>query len=189
MIRSGFCVFIWSILLLLSSFSAYSQEKEVPETDKPKIIVAAVVDQMRWDYLYRYYERYTEAGFKRMLKEGFTFENAMISDAVPMDELGSVPWPRVMKSMFLNGFNAKRGGDIALLIQPGWKVGSKSGASHGSWYPYDAHIPLVWMGWNVSSGQSHRKVNMSDIAPTLAAMLKIQMPSGSIGEPLLEIID
>lgn len=113
----------------------------------------------------------------------------VISNAIPMDELGSAPWPNTMKSMFVNGYNAKRGGDIAIVMQPGWKAGSKSGASHGSWYPYDAHIPLIWMGWNISSGQTHRRVNMSDIAPTLSAMLKIQMPSGSIGRPLIEITE
>ena len=38
-----------------------------------------VVDQMRWDYLYRYYGRYSEGGFKRLLKQGFSCENTYIS--------------------------------------------------------------------------------------------------------------
>ena len=29
----------------------------------PKLVVGIVVDQMRWDYLYRYYGRYGESGF------------------------------------------------------------------------------------------------------------------------------
>ncbi|MEJ7611334.1 MAG: hypothetical protein WKF88_09175 [Ferruginibacter sp.] len=37
--------------------------------DRPKLVVGIVIDQMRWDYLYRYYNRYSEGGFKRLLKK------------------------------------------------------------------------------------------------------------------------
>jgi predicted AlkP superfamily pyrophosphatase or phosphodiesterase len=46
---------------------------------RPKLVVGIVVDQMRWDYLYRYYSKYGEGGFKRLLKEGFTCENTNIN--------------------------------------------------------------------------------------------------------------
>src|SRR5215217_2148890 len=49
---------------------------------RPKLVVGIVVDQMRWDYLYRFYDRYTAGGFKRMLNEGFTCENTNI-DYIP----------------------------------------------------------------------------------------------------------
>ena len=39
---------------------------------RPKLVVGVVVDQMRYDYWYRYYNKYTEGGFKRLLHEGFT---------------------------------------------------------------------------------------------------------------------
>ncbi|MDI9365332.1 MAG: alkaline phosphatase family protein [Flavobacterium sp.] len=45
---------------------------------RPKLVVGIVVDQMRWDFLYRYSNRYTANGFKRLLGEGFTCENAFI---------------------------------------------------------------------------------------------------------------
>ncbi|MFI5133568.1 MAG: alkaline phosphatase family protein [Chitinophagales bacterium] len=46
---------------------------------RPKLVVGIVVDQMRWDYLYRYYDRYaSNGGFKRLLSQGFTCENTMI---------------------------------------------------------------------------------------------------------------
>ena len=44
--------------------------------DRPKLVVGIVVDQMRHDYLYRYWDQYGEGGFKRLLKEGFSCENA-----------------------------------------------------------------------------------------------------------------
>ncbi|MCE3283612.1 MAG: nucleotide pyrophosphatase, partial [Chitinophagaceae bacterium] len=48
------------------------------KTARPKLVVGIVVDQMRWDFLYRYYDRYSAGGFKRLMNEGFNCENAMI---------------------------------------------------------------------------------------------------------------
>jgi predicted AlkP superfamily pyrophosphatase or phosphodiesterase len=46
---------------------------------RPKLVVGIVVDQMRWDYLYRYYSRYGDGGFRRLLNEGFSCENTYIN--------------------------------------------------------------------------------------------------------------
>src|SRR6185312_9812387 len=46
---------------------------------RPKLVVGIVVDQMRWDYLYRYYDRYGQSGFKRLMNEGFSCENTFIN--------------------------------------------------------------------------------------------------------------
>lgn len=48
------------------------------EVARPKLVVGLVVDQMRWDYLYRYYNRYTNGGFKRLINDGFSVENTYI---------------------------------------------------------------------------------------------------------------
>jgi hypothetical protein len=45
------------------------------------------------------------------------------------------------------------------------------------------------MGWGVKQGYTNRPTYMTDIAPTISAMLRIQMPSGSIGTPVFEITD
>ena len=47
--------------------------------DRPKLVVGIVVDQMRWDYLYRYYGFYGDGGFKRLMSEGYNCENTMIN--------------------------------------------------------------------------------------------------------------
>src|SRR5471030_2810888 len=52
------------------------------DVPRPKLVVGIVVDQMRWDYLYRYYSRYNNNGFKRLLNEGFSCENTYI-DYIP----------------------------------------------------------------------------------------------------------
>ena len=55
----------------------------VPNTiPRPKLVVGIVVDQMRWDYLYRFYDRYQQNGIKRLLNEGFSCDNTLI-DYIP----------------------------------------------------------------------------------------------------------
>ncbi|MBD0332409.1 MAG: hypothetical protein ICV66_07115 [Chitinophagaceae bacterium] len=63
-----------------------------------------------------------------------------------------------------------------------------TGPTHGLWNPYDAHIPLLWYGWNIKPGKAYREIYMTDIAPTLAALLHIQVPSGGVGNVIEEII-
>ncbi|MEQ1531382.1 MAG: alkaline phosphatase PafA, partial [Methylococcales bacterium] len=48
------------------------------QSAKPKLVVGLVIDQMRWDFLYRYSSLYSGNGFKRLLKEGFSAENTLI---------------------------------------------------------------------------------------------------------------
>jgi phosphopentomutase len=66
-------------------------------------------------------------------------------------------------------------------------TGGTTGTTHGSWNPYDSHIPLLWYGWNVKPGKSNREIHMTDVAPTISAMLRIQMPSGSVGTVIEEV--
>ena len=44
-------------------------------TERPKIVVGIVVDQMRYDYLTRFEGKYGESGFKRLINNGFNCKN------------------------------------------------------------------------------------------------------------------
>ncbi|HUM66999.1 MAG TPA: alkaline phosphatase family protein, partial [Chitinophagaceae bacterium] len=66
-----FLAFTAGILFFLSSANAQP-------VSRPKLVVGIVVDQMRWDYLYRFYDRYSADGFKRMINQGFSCENTFI---------------------------------------------------------------------------------------------------------------
>ena len=70
-LKSGFFVTV-SLFFSISLFA----QTALP---KPKLVVGVVVDQMRWDYLYRFYDRYGDNGFKRLLDEGFSCENTYIN--------------------------------------------------------------------------------------------------------------
>lgn len=42
---------------------------------KPQLVVGLVIDQMRYDYLVRFAEKYGQGGFKRLVNEGFLCKN------------------------------------------------------------------------------------------------------------------
>lgn len=65
--------FYTSLFLIAFSFQTFAQPA------RPKLMVGLMVDQMRWDYLYRFANRYGEGGFKRLLKDGFSCENTLIN--------------------------------------------------------------------------------------------------------------
>jgi predicted AlkP superfamily pyrophosphatase or phosphodiesterase len=109
--------------------------------------------------------------------------------AVDIDHIGNAPVPEPIKARIINGYNTKRCGPVMIIPDPGWfegKAGS-TGTTHGNWNPYDTHIPLVFMGWGIKHGATNRNVRMSDISPTLAALLHIQMPNGNVGEVIREV--
>jgi len=108
-------------------------------------------------------------------------------NAVDISKISQTTLQEIQKKMITNGYNARRSGDIYYVLQPNWFNGGSTGTTHGSWNPYDSHIPLVFMGWGIKPGASNTTHYMTDIAPTLAALLHIQMPSGNVGEPITEI--
>jgi len=101
--------------------------------------------------------------------------------AFDLNDLSGETIPSRVKEMVTNGYNQKLSGDIQFIYRPHWFDGWDRGTTHGAWNPYDAHIPLVWYGWKIKAGKTNKETYMSDIAPTLAALLRIQMPSGTTG--------
>jgi predicted AlkP superfamily pyrophosphatase or phosphodiesterase len=106
-----------------------------------------------------------------------------------LEELNEVPLPARIREMINNGYYPRRNGDIQIILQPHYiDAWNNTGTTHGLWNPYDAHIPLLWYGWGIKQGKTNRETYMTDIAPTIAAMLHIQMPSGSVGHVIQEVM-
>ena len=110
--------------------------------------------------------------------------------AVDLSKVGSAPIPEPIKSRIINGYNWQRSGHIQIISHDAMLPSySLKGTTHSVWNSYDAHIPLIFMGKGISQGQSSKPYYMTDIAPTLAQLLKIENPSGNIGEPIVELLD
>lgn len=65
-------------MLFLCAMTLPTMARAVGEI-RPKLVVGIAVDQMRWDYLYRFYDEYVDGGFRRMLRDGYSFENCQIN--------------------------------------------------------------------------------------------------------------
>ncbi|HEX2869395.1 MAG TPA: alkaline phosphatase PafA [Ignavibacteriales bacterium] len=88
--------------------------------------------------------------------------------------------------LILNGFNPARSGDIAYNLQPGFlPTFLNRGTTHGAPYSYDTHVPMLFYGWHVPKQTVNTPVYIVDVAATIADLLKITEPTGSMGIPLI----
>ncbi|MCX6552451.1 MAG: alkaline phosphatase family protein [Acidobacteria bacterium] len=76
-----------------------------------------------------------------------------------------------------------RSGDIIVAPRPNWFYVAADGtsqpgdaASHGTYYAYDQHVPLLLYGAGIRRGEYLRAVSPADIAPTLAFLCGVTLP-------------
>jgi predicted AlkP superfamily pyrophosphatase or phosphodiesterase len=102
---------------------------------------------------------------------------------------GAVSPSDALARRVLHGYNQKRSGDV-VVIQEAYKYISSAagGATHGTPYAYDTHVPLVIMGGGVAPGRYLNPSTPADIAPTLARILNVEPPSNAVGRVLTEAI-
>ena len=115
-------------------------------------------------------------------------KNEAVANAFATADIMTTPINKTLREMLANGFYPSRSGDVQIILKPGYIEGGATGTTHGLWYPYDAHIPLLWYGWGIKKGKTNRETYMTDIAATVAALLHIQMPSGSVGKVIEEVM-
>jgi predicted AlkP superfamily pyrophosphatase or phosphodiesterase len=93
--------------------------------------------------------------------------------------------PRIVQ----NGFNQKRSGDVLFVFDPGSGNYGATGSTHGSPWNYDTHAPLLFYGKGIKKGSTVNRTEISDIAPTIAALMGMNPPSGTTGEPIETVIE
>ncbi len=116
-----------------------------------------------------------------------------VYDVLTMEEVMRMPTEYPFIAETRRGLHPRRSGDIVFFLEPGWHADDeyfgKGGTTHGSPYPYDTHVPLLWYGWKVKPGQTVEAVSITDIAPTLAALLRIMRPNGCTGKVIEDLWD
>ncbi len=114
---------------------------------------------------------------------------AEVAYVVDFDDASSLAIvPQAIRERVVNGFHRDRSGDLQIILSPGWYDASFGRVNHGVWCTYDSHLPLLFMGWGVKPGKSCAEVHMTDIAATVSALLHIQMPSGCVGKPIVDLL-
>lgn len=109
-----------------------------------------------------------------------------VYDVWTREEVAMLPAEYPFASLLRRGIHPRRSGDLIFQLDPAWHADDgyfkKGGTTHGSSYAYDTHVPLLWYGWRVPQGESFAPVDITDIAPTLSAMLRIMEPNGTTGK-------
>jgi predicted AlkP superfamily pyrophosphatase or phosphodiesterase len=100
---------------------------------------------------------------------------------------GRLPQTRISRSV-ANGFHSHRNGNLVVVPQPFFFIAEGITTTHGAPYTYDTHVPLIFYGAGIAPGTYHSDASPADIAPTLATLLKIEIPSNCMGRILSEAI-
>ena len=99
----------------------------------------------------------------------------------------------VVEQRVWNNYNERRSGDVYVVLDSNVYVNDFDGltvaATHGSPWNYDAFVPIFFAGKGIKKATVNRPVTPYDIAPTLSARVGIKAPSGSVGQPLGEVLD
>lgn len=148
-------------------------------------------------YLYLNYELIRKNGLDQATVERAVASELMkldgIAYAVSSTALRTNRLPdNLMTRSILHNFHPKRSGDIYLAFEPNVFINDFDGlivaSTHGSIWRYDTYVPVIFAGAGLPAAKVSRLVTPYDIAPTLAAYLKIKTPSGAFGLPLQEVL-
>jgi predicted AlkP superfamily pyrophosphatase or phosphodiesterase len=111
-----------------------------------------------------------------------------VSNAYTSAQLNGELLANKSASLMQAGFYIKRSGDVSLLLEPAWVDWSHTGTTHGSSYTYDTRVPLLWYGSHIKAGETYESIDITDIAPTISAMLDIMPPNSATGKPILPLL-
>jgi len=92
------------------------------------------------------------------------------------------------EKMLQNGYHQKLSGDVLFTLEPGVISYGPKGTTHGSGYNYDTHVPLLFYGNRIQPGKTYERTSVTDIAPTISALLGIALPNGATGTVIEEVI-
>jgi predicted AlkP superfamily pyrophosphatase or phosphodiesterase len=90
-------------------------------------------------------------------------------------------------------YHPKRSGNVYVVFNPGWFINDLDGISvtvvHGSPWPYDTFVPIIFAGYNLKPKTISREVHTVDVAMTLSNIVGAKPPSGASGKVLFEVIE
>jgi predicted AlkP superfamily pyrophosphatase or phosphodiesterase len=88
------------------------------------------------------------------------------------------------KALLQNGYNHKLSGNVCFIFNPAWMDYVEKGTTHGAGYNYDTHVPVLFYGNGIKKGSSYNYTTITQIAPTICELLKINQPNGCLSNPL-----
>ena len=159
------------------------------EFGKENLIISLMNYQVHLNYAEIENSKLDEEKIKKSIIKMLRHEDG-VAYVVDMEGGENMMVPTEIREKIINGYNRKRSGAIQIITEPQWYDGTprSTGTTHGTWTPYDSHIPLVFMGWGIQPGKTNKVVHITDIAPTISSLLHVMEPNGSIGQPIVDVL-
>ena len=93
-----------------------------------------------------------------------------------------------LHNLLLRGNHVKRAGDVYMIPKPGHIDYGHTVTTHGTGFSYDTHAPLLMMGRGIKSGHTFEETSITDIAPTMCALLGTAFPNGMTGSVISDAL-
>ncbi len=122
----------------------------------------------------------------RLKLEQWLHKQAWVQDLLWADQVDAHLNHPLATGFAARGYGKQRSGDLMLLLAPGYveTTFDGKGATHGSHYAYDTHVPLIVFGKGMDRLEWHGPTRVVDIAPSVASLLQIRAPNASVGKVL-----
>jgi predicted AlkP superfamily pyrophosphatase or phosphodiesterase len=133
------------------------------------------------------------AEIKRLKLSATAVENKLKNEVLQYNQIKEVytrntlttsEFTQGMGAALQKGFNQKRSGDLCYVLDIATIPYSRTGSTHGSGFTYDTHVPLLFYGNGIQQGETLQRTEITDIAPTISALLEIAFPNAATGNPI-----
>ncbi len=129
--------------------------------------------------------------YRRMFADRL-MEHPAVAIAITKEDLMSGADHHPLIGMLANGFSPARSGEVLYALRPGY-FGSVSslagrGTTHGSGWNYDTHVPVILYGQGVRQGEVLRRTAITDIVPTVCAIIGMGTPDATSGSIVQEAL-
>jgi hypothetical protein len=118
--------------------------------------------------------------------------NTGIACAMSADRLEQHQALTGIAAAMANGFMPQRCGDVLFAMQPGFLRGTPGshgrGSTHGTGWNYDTQVPVIFFGQGVLPGEVLRRTTITDVAPTVSAILGMTLPNAADGQVVQEVV-
>ena len=177
---------------------SWDRDEALARIKKTFRIKGPLIETYDHPYLYFSADVKNDARIEQGALEAAVVEELMKFDGVSLAvsssalRRGNLPDTALYRAVLRN-FNPKRSGDVFIVFEPNWFINDFDGlvvaSTHGSPWPYDTHVPIVFAGAGLTAQTVDRKVFTVDVATTLAAYMGTKPPSGAAGAVLEEVTE
>ncbi|AUP79111.1 alkaline phosphatase PafA [Flavivirga eckloniae] len=178
-------------------FNRYQLKSKINDFIKERFKADGLIENMSINQLFFNYKALRKHNIDRKELEDALLDYVILNEHIhkvyTRSQMESAQYTSGIGALLQNGFNQKYSGDVFFILNPSTISHSSStafkGSTHGSGMAYDTHVPLLFYGHGIKQGSTTLKTYITDIVPTISALLGIAFPNGATGDVLPFVLD